>query len=50
MAVWYWAVMLRTCIFVKLTSYFEGICTYVLLYRGLLTLKVPQKVEASLLF
>jgi hypothetical protein len=29
MAVWYWAVMLRTCIFVKLTSYFEGIHTYV---------------------
>jgi hypothetical protein len=33
MAVWYWALMLRTCIFVKLTSYFEAIHAYVLLLQ-----------------
>jgi len=33
MAVWYWALMLRTCIFVKLTSYFEAVHAYVLLLQ-----------------
>jgi len=43
MAEWYWAVMLRMCIFVKLTSYFEGIHTYVcLLQRTLDPKSAPE--------
>lgn len=49
MAVCDWAVMLKTCFFVKLTSYFEGSLAYVhLLERTVDTKSGPKGIDCWL--
>jgi len=48
MAVWYWALMYRTCIFVKQTSYFEAIHAYVHLLQRTLGPKSAPEGEGEL--